>query len=152
MGRSKKRSNSLPTISELVDSTIKDICISELQQMERDTWSEDTLTRRVLEVAIGNGWQAVHFMPAYTGTMNRETGKPRVRTPYIGKGKGFPDIVAIHERIGIGIAWELKKRGHKAEPEQLLWLKLFDSMRFNAAVYDTRDWPIMMEKLEKKLP
>lgn len=126
--------------------------ILELQQMERDTWDEDTLTRRVLEVAIGNGWQAVHFMPAYTGTMNRETGKPRVRTPYIGKGKGFPDIVAIHEIMGIGVAWELKKRGHKAEPEQLDWLELFASVGFNSAVYDTTDWPTMMRYLEGKRP
>jgi hypothetical protein len=126
--------------------------ILELQQMERDTWDEDTLTRRVLEVAIGNGWQAVHFMPAYTGTINRDTGKPRVRTPYIGEGKGFPDIVAIHKTIGFGIAWELKKRGHKCEPEQERWLKLFGAAGFHNAVYDTTDWLTMMEYLEGKRP
>ena len=126
--------------------------ILELQQMERDTWSEDTLTRRVLEVAIGNQWQAVHFMPAYTGTMNRDTGKPRVRTPYIGLGKGFPDIVGIHKQRAMGIAWELKKRGHKAEPEQIDWLNFFASVDFHTSVYDTTDWLTMMEILEGKRP
>lgn len=124
--------------------------IEELKSLERDGWSEETFQGKVLAMAIGYGFDAVHFEPAYTGTINKDTGKPRVRTPYTGKGKGFPDTVAIHEARGLGLAWELKANNNKTvTPEQHHWLACFKAMGFDARVCYPRDWDSMMDFLAK---
>ncbi len=162
MAKTQRNKDGLPTIGELVDSTIKDLLkgpmklrkiqpiemtMEELRAWERDTWSEEIFQDKTLEMAIGFGWEAVHFEKGYTGLVRN--GKPMVRTPYKGKGKGWPDTVGIHERLGLGIAWELKSKRGKPEPEQLRWLNLFGLMGFDIRVCYPKDWDSMMLYLEK---
>lgn len=117
----------------------------EVQALDRATWSEETFQARLMAQLLGRGFQAVHFTPAYTGTVNKATGKARVRTPYTGSGKGFPDTVAIRLDPPLGIAWELKVGKNTATEAQLKWLRYFAAMGFNAAVVRPCDWDVMME-------
>ena|ERR1700733_2308294 len=122
--------------------------IEQLKALERDGWSEETFQGKVLEMAKGYGWKAVHFLPAMTGRIGKN-GKPHVRTPYRGDGGGFPDTIAIHMRMELGLAWELKVKNNRSTPEQMTWLDCFRSTGFDAGTFYPRDWDSMMDFLDK---
>lgn len=122
--------------------------LEELKALERDGWSEEVFQGKVLEMAKGYGWKAVHFLPAMTGRIGKN-GKPHVRTPYQGQGGGFPDTIAIHPGWRSGLAWELKTKRKTASPEQMNWLQCFDTVGFDTGVFWPRDWDSMMDFLAK---
>lgn len=75
--------------------------------------SEDELLACVIDACRALGWKTAHFRPAKT-----ERGW---RTAVSGDGKGFFDLVLMHERMGEVLFVELKSERGKQSPEQFEW-------------------------------
>lgn len=76
--------------------------------------TENDFTKDVIDHAHRFGWLCVHFRPAMIGP------KSRMMTAYQGDGKGFPDIVAVRERV---VFAELKIPPNQITTEQKVWAK-----------------------------
>lgn len=94
---------------------------------------EKAFTLQVIEIARYHGWRIVHFDTAqgYRGEF---------RTPYLGDGRGFPDIVAVRKER---VVWaELKTATGRLTDQQKEWLD--DLLAANQEVYLWRpsdlDW------------
>lgn len=87
----------------------------------------------VIEYARLTGWRTAHFRPAMT-----DKGW---RTPVAGDGKGFPDLVLVHEKRGLLLVRELKSDRGRLTPEQDLWLKALASAGVDVGVWRPKDLP-----------
>ncbi len=96
--------------------------------------NETEFVTHLLKVLEAAGWKAYHVF----NTRNRA----RVSS------KGFPDIVAVHEKWG-GIAWECKMPGNKATADQVKWLMLFDGVGFATQVIFPSDLDALYEVIER---
>lgn len=75
---------------------------------------EKVFTLQVIDVARTYGWRVVHF-----DTARGHRGE--YRTPYLGDGRGFPDIVAVRKDR---VIWaELKVPPNKPTLDQQAWLE-----------------------------
>jgi hypothetical protein len=87
---------------------------------------------------LGYGW--VHFRAAET--------RHGWRTPVQGPlGKGWPDLVLIHDRRKRVVFAELKREGQEAEPEQLVVLELLRRAGAEAYLW----WPHDLEQIAEVL-
>lgn len=77
--------------------------------------TEEELLQCVLDAARALSWRSAHFRPAKT-----ERGW---RTAVSGDGKGFPDLVLVHRRMGEVVYVELKRESGKTTPEQDEWIR-----------------------------
>jgi hypothetical protein len=94
---------------------------------------------QVLQLAKLHGWRRAHFRPART--------RKGYRTPVQGDGKGFPDLVLIHEERGLFIAAECKVGNNRASPEQKAWLRAFRSVGAQTFVWWPKDWAVIVKLL-----
>lgn len=93
--------------------------------------TEASFTRGVVRMAQLFRWHVVHW----------DTGRGRSGkwiTPYLGDGKGFPDVVAL--RGDALLVAELKVPPNKATPEQLDWLDRFRAVGAGAYLWTPDSW------------
>jgi len=86
----------------------------------------------VLALGKLHGWQRAHFLPAVTGR--------GVRTPVQADGKGFPDIIQIHEERKQIFVAELKVDRNKPTAEQKRWLELFRIVGVPTYLWYPKHW------------
>lgn len=82
------------------------------------------------------GWRVAHFRPAQTRT-------GRWITPVQADGKGFFDLVAIHQRRRLILLVELKTDAGRLTPEQQEWQDCaapLNGQTVVVAVWRPRDW------------
>lgn len=101
---------------------------------------EEEFAAQVLELARLCGWRSAHFRPARTAK--------GWRTAVQGDGKGFPDLVLIHEVRGALVAAELKVGNNRASPEQKAWLRAFRAIGAQTFVWWPKDWPEIQRLLQ----
>jgi hypothetical protein len=87
---------------------------------------------RIVELGRTFGWRAAHF-----GTAN--TGKG-FRTPVRYDGKGFPDLVLVHDVWQRVILREVKAKRGVVSPEQAAWGVLLTLAGADYAVWYPTDW------------
>jgi VRR-NUC domain len=90
--------------------------------------TEKELQDAVIDCLHRFGWYVAHFSPAPMQTK----GGVVWRTPFKADGKGFPDIVAVRDRL---ITIELKSKTGRVEPAQVEW-----AMRLNSAGVECYTW------------
>lgn len=96
------------------------------------------LTGHMVTLCRATGWRVNHARPARTGEGWRTAiqGHP-----------GFPDLIAVHERVPVVLAAELKRYGtgrsarERPDANQRAWLDLFARVPSVYAVcWSTLDW------------
>jgi hypothetical protein len=90
--------------------------------------SEKTLNTRVQQRARTRGWKIAHAAKVET--------PQGWRTPM---AKGFPDLFLMREKDGRVLVIELKKQLEDPDPEQLVWLQLFNRCGIPAIVVRPSD-------------
>ncbi len=109
----------------------------EVQALERELWSEEVFTAKVIERAQGFGWRVAHFRPAKTAR--------GWRTAVQGDGEGFPDLILVRgARI---IAAELKVKLNQPTAKQQVWLHIFKQALAGGYLWKPRDWAQITEAL-----
>lgn len=73
--------------------------------------NEREFTKQVIDLARMHGWRVVHFLPG-------QVRQGKHITTYMGDGPGFPDIVAVRDRL---LMAELKIPPNKIEGPQVEW-------------------------------
>jgi len=92
---------------------------------------EETLQSLVLELAQVKGWRRAHFRPARTAK--------GWRTPVMGDGAGFPDLLLLRGNCGLAI--ELKAQDGHLSSAQAEWLAAFAVIPgFRGGVWRPMDW------------
>ena len=76
--------------------------------------SERDFQRSVIDLARRFGWKVAHFRPA-------QNARGDWRTPVAADGKGFPDLVMVHQQRGELIFAELKSERGRTTSEQDAW-------------------------------
>ena len=94
--------------------------------------TEKCFIAMVLQLAKLCGWRVAHFRPARTAT--------GWRTPVQGDGKGFPDLLLIHERRGALLVAELKVGRGKVTADQDAWLAAFEAAGVPAYLWSPAEW------------
>lgn len=97
--------------------------------------TERQLQQAVIECAHYLGWRVAHFRPARVTRGGREV----YETPVAADGKGFPDLILTHPRLGL-LARELKTDTGKLSLHQQAWLDDLSAAGVDAAVWRERDW------------
>lgn len=99
--------------------------------------NEKQFTEQVIETMRRFGWLVSHFHPLQV--------RPGVWvTPVKADGKGFPDLVAVRERV---LFAELKMPGRKLRPEQAVWRS-----KLAAAGAETHVWtPDDIDEIDRVL-
>lgn len=100
-------------------------------------WTESTFTVEAIGLAHLYGWQLIHLRPAWAGN--------RMITAVQGDGEGFPDLLALHLKLG-GFAAELKVKGGVISQAQKRWLRYFEATGYVAGVYYPADWAALEER------
>lgn len=100
--------------------------------------TEAELQAAILEVARLWGWRVAHFRPALT--------KHGWRTPVSADGKGFPDLVLVHERLGVVFA-EVKSDRGRLSPEQVEWGSVLALAGARMHLWRPSDWPAIVSLL-----
>lgn len=95
--------------------------------------TEAQLQAAVIDTARMFGWRVAHFRPAKTSK--------GWRTPVAADGKGFPDLVLVHQETGRLIFAELKSDRGKPTPEQEQWLIALETTDAEVYVWSPADWP-----------
>jgi VRR-NUC domain len=88
----------------------------------------------IVELGRTLGWTMAHFKPVlahYPGS------RKQWMTPVAADGKGFPDLLAVRERV---IAIEVKGDGDSLKPEQERWLTAFRIAGIEAFVWTPKQW------------
>ena len=94
---------------------------------------EKELQAAVIEAMHRHGWLVAHF---YTVPVRK--GDATIwMTPAQADGKGFPDIVAVRERM---IMVELKIHPNKPSPEQENWGRRLAGAGVEIHLWTDRDW------------
>lgn len=104
--------------------------------------SEEHLLRCVIELAHLRGWICAHFRPAIISG--------GWRTPVQADGKGFPDLVMIRTRDGVGrmVVAELKSAKGVLRPEQERWIDAMRGAGVETYVWRPGDWELIERVLE----
>lgn len=110
---------------------------------------EEPLQIDVVDAFRKLGWRVIHVRAAMVkcprckgAACKKCKGRGySYRTPVMGDGKGFPDVLAI----GLGdparmIAVELKSEDGTVEPEQSIWLDRFYAAGAETYVWRPRHW------------
>ena len=97
--------------------------------------TEAQLTSSILELASVLKWRGHHQRPGRTKAGWRTAVQA---TP--GHGKGWPDLLLIHERTGRQLVAELKVRREKLTAEQLEWLDAFATTEAETHAWWDTDW------------
>lgn len=105
--------------------------------------TEQQFTDQVLALARLCGWRRAHFRPART--------TKGWRTAVQGDGKGFPDLVLIHEQRGLLVVAELKVGNNRPSPEQKAWLRAFAAVGARTFTWWPRDWPQIEQLLREAM-
>jgi len=79
--------------------------------------SEKDFQKQILEIAARYGWKRAHFQKVPIVRQNKTV---RWLTPAAADGKGFPDLLLVHEKYGI-IFCEIKTQKGILSPEQKEW-------------------------------
>ena len=87
------------------------------------------LQKAVVDYAHAKHWAVAHF-PAVETTRGW-------RTAIAADAKGFPDIVAVRERV---VVIEIKGDGDTVKPEQEEWLRRFRAAGADVYVVRPKDW------------
>jgi len=91
--------------------------------------SERVLQDRIVDRAKRRGWKVAHDgrgIAAFDAS-----GNPVFVTPM---AKGWPDLFLLHERRGESLVIECKREEGEVEPEQWVWLVLFNRCGIPAVV------------------
>jgi hypothetical protein len=91
---------------------------------------------RIVHLARLCGWRVAHF-----GALQARDG--RWITPARYDGKGFPDLVLIHDQRGLCLFREVKTDTGRVSEEQTVWLLLLTKAGCDAAVWRPKDWPLI---------
>lgn len=110
--------------------------------MKKPKITEDNFQSTVIEMAQWLGWKAAHFRAAQKkdGTWY---------TPIEADGKGFPDLVLVHEAQGRLIFAELKSDTGTCTPEQRDWLNWLSQTAKGWEVYLWK--PGLLDEIEEIL-
>lgn len=93
------------------------------------TMLEAELLDSTVELAQLFGWRVAHFRPAMT--------KHGWRTPVAADGAGFPDLLAVRDRV---LTVELKSAKGKLTPAQVTWLEWFAAAGVECHVWRPEQW------------
>jgi len=94
---------------------------------------EKELEDAVIDCLHRSGWMVAHFSPAPMHTR----GGVVWRTPFKADGKGFPDLVAVRERLLVA---ELKISGNPLTKEQREWEDWLDRANVEHWVWTEKEW------------
>jgi hypothetical protein len=102
--------------------------------------SESAFQRAVLDYARKSKWRCCHFSDS------RRQVRPGV---FVGDkdAAGFPDIVAIRERV---IFIELKAARGRIRPAQLEWLGALEEAGAEVYCWRPADWPTIEHTLRRR--
>jgi VRR-NUC domain len=102
--------------------------------------SEGQFLRAVLDFARKSGWRVSHFSDS------RRQVRPGV---FVGDkdAAGFPDIVAVRERV---IFIELKAARGRIRPAQLEWLGALEEAGAEVYCWRPADWPEIEHTLRRR--
>ena len=101
--------------------------------------SEKAFQKQVLGLASLLGWHTLHISIGAKMSGDRKT-VARYITPVQGSlGKGWPDLVLVHERTGRLIFAELKSEVGKLSPEQVDVLDILRQTALEVYVWRPRD-------------
>lgn len=92
------------------------------------------LQQGIVDLGRTLGWRMAHFRSVpvkYPGQALRW------QTPVSADGKGFPDLIAVRERI---IAIEVKGSGDTLKPEQETWISALRLAGVECHVWGPADW------------
>lgn len=94
---------------------------------------EKELQKAVIDVLHHYRWKVSHFhaVPVQRGATTVWM------TPAQADGKGFPDLVAVRERL---IVVELKLHGKQRKPEQVEWAKALELAGVEYHLWTDRDY------------
>lgn len=95
--------------------------------------SEAEFTKQVIQLANRFGWRVAHFRPAMM-----RSGK--WATAVQGDGKGFPDLFAVHAKLGRQFVAELKVGKNSVTPEQADWLEDCKKAGIAAFIWRPESW------------
>lgn len=127
---------------------MKEYSVEEIRALANKEWTEAKLQKTVNKAVKLHGFRFIHLRPAFVGVKGKPgskwEGRDVIVTAYDGDD-GFPDTVAMKDRVGI--AWELKVGKNVATPGQLEWLRLFRLMGFDTRVAYPRDLESMLQYL-----
>jgi hypothetical protein len=99
--------------------------------------SEREFTSLAILLAGYCGYRVAHFRP---GRVKRGSGW---ETPIDGNGKGFPDLLCVHEERRHFLVAELKCGNNRPSPEQKAWLRAFAAAGADTFVWYPRDFEAM---------
>lgn len=102
--------------------------------------TEAEFSAAVIELARAFGWRCATFRPARV----MRGGKETYETPVGADGKGFPDILAVRDRI---IAIELKSAKGKLRPDQVRWQQAIVGAGGEWYCWKPADWNQIREVL-----
>jgi len=105
---------------------------TDAQRLIAVNMSEEALLKNILDAARKLGWRSAHFRPAKT-----EQGW---RTPVSGDGKGFLDLVLLHERMHLVVVAECKTMKGELTKEQEGWLYSWRCAGVPALVWRPDAW------------
>lgn len=115
-----------------IDPATGIVASADVTAVLQDALSERDFTAAVVDLAHHCQWQCAHFYP-----LRRADGT--WRTPVMGDGAGFPDLVLIRDDRLVVI--ELKSEKGRLEASQERWLALFRGVPgVEVAVFRPRDW------------
>lgn len=92
------------------------------------------LQQGIVDLGRTLGWRMAHFRSVPV----KYPGQPlRWQTPVAADGKGFPDLIAVRERI---VAIEVKGSGDTLRPEQETWISALRLAGVECYVWGPADW------------
>lgn len=109
---------------------------------------EAAFQKAVTQFARLHGWRVASFR---AGRVMRG-GVEKYETPVGADGRGWPDLVCIHEKRKLIIVCELKAGRNKPTPEQTRWLLAFEAAGVPAYIWCERDWDEIETVLGVKRP
>lgn len=107
-----------------------------------DVTDETTFQRLIVEVARLHGWRAVHF-PRSMSVNGRHL------TAYAYDGKGWPDLVLVHDDLGI-LFREVKAESGRVSAEQTEWLRRLHNAGGDVGIWKPSDWQRILRELGAK--
>lgn len=104
--------------------------------------NEEQFQKETIAVLQKYDWRVMH-------TRRARAGNDRFITPVAADGKGFPDLIAVRERV---LAIELKAEDGYPKPEQLAWWHWFRQAGIESYIWRPSDWDKMMEIIATPSP
>lgn len=106
---------------------------------------EEEFQNGVIHLARVLGWRVAHFRGV---RIQRANGGIYYQTPVQADGKGFPDLVLVHEQKKRTVFAELKSESGKCSPEQYAWLEALKVTPCNEVyLWRPSDWESIKDVL-----